>query len=214
MLMKIEIPFYSNLKDDTHCYQACLKMVMKHLFPDKRFSFSKLDRITKKEKGKGTWPMAGAVAMRKMGLKVMVFSGLDHRKFSKDAQGFILKEYGKDAHSIISENGSLDIAMEDSQEMIRMGLYRFRKLSILEIEKFLSRGYMVILNISHRHIADHDEEFGHYVIMTGFDSKNIYVHDPGLPPREDIGIPKPRFRRAWKHRKGEHETIIIRKAAR
>lgn len=209
--MKIKIAFYSNLKDDTHCYQACLKMALKHFFPKKRFSFKKLDKMTKKERGRGTWPMAGAVATRKLGLKAMVFSGLDYRKFSKDAKGFLMKEYGKNAHSIISENGSLVNAMEDSKEIIRLGLYRSRKLGTHEIEKFFSRGCMVILNISHRHISDHDDEFGHYVIMTGFDRKKIYLHDPGLPPRKNIGIRKTNFRRAWKHRKGEHETIVISK---
>ena len=207
--MKINIPLYSNLKDDTHCFQACMKMALKHFFPEKNFSFRKLEKMTRKERGKGTWPMAGAVALEKMGLRVAVFSMLDFRKFSKNALEYLGKEYGRGSGAIITENGSLDEAMKDSAEMVRRGIYRFRKLGTADIEKFFARGCMVILNVSHRHISDHEEEFGHYVIMTGFDRERIYVHDPGLPPRKDLGIRKSRFVKAWKHRKGEHETIVV-----
>lgn len=34
-------------------------------------------------------------------------------------------------------------------------------------------------------------------MVTGFDDKNLYVHDPGLPPFENRKVPNEIFLKAW-----------------
>lgn len=40
------VPFYSNTPDDTHCFQAVLKMVLKYFQPEKYYSFEQLDKLS------------------------------------------------------------------------------------------------------------------------------------------------------------------------
>ena len=50
------VPFYTNTSDDTHCYQAGLKMILKYFIPDKDFSWEELDKFTAKVEDLWTWP--------------------------------------------------------------------------------------------------------------------------------------------------------------
>lgn len=68
---------------------------------------------------------------------------------------------------------------------------------------------MIIFRVEYKHLGDNNEEFEHYVLMTGFDKDSIYVHDPGLPGRKDLRVRKKEFIMAWMHRKGEYEAIVI-----
>jgi len=49
--MKTEVPFYPNTEDNTHCLQACLKMVLKYFIQEKEYSYEDLDRVTAKVPG-------------------------------------------------------------------------------------------------------------------------------------------------------------------
>lgn len=53
------IPFYSNTSDDTHCLQACLKMLLKYFYPNEEYSWEELDKLTGKKEGMWTWTMDG-----------------------------------------------------------------------------------------------------------------------------------------------------------
>ena len=61
----LKIPFYKNTKDSLHCFQACLRSVLKFYFPKKDYSFEYLDRITVHKKGKGTWVSAALLFLAK-----------------------------------------------------------------------------------------------------------------------------------------------------
>ena len=45
--MEKEIPYFKQ-PDNTHCFQACLKMILKYFFPEKEFTYEELDEISDK----------------------------------------------------------------------------------------------------------------------------------------------------------------------
>ena len=45
------VPFYSNTKDNTHCFQAVIKMIAETYWPDKSYSWDELDVLTQKKEG-------------------------------------------------------------------------------------------------------------------------------------------------------------------
>ncbi|MFC1626012.1 hypothetical protein ACFL1Q_03155 [Patescibacteria group bacterium] len=38
---------------------------------------------------------------------------------------------------------------------------------------------------------------GHSVLVFDIDDKHVHLHDPGLPPRKNLKIPKDKFLKAW-----------------
>ncbi len=44
----LNIPYYKN-PDENNCYQAALKIVLKHFLPLKEFSWEELDQLTAKK---------------------------------------------------------------------------------------------------------------------------------------------------------------------
>jgi hypothetical protein len=57
--MEIEMPFYPNTKDNTHCCQAALRSILKKIYPRKNFSYKKLKKylINQKVNGLGLVPL-------------------------------------------------------------------------------------------------------------------------------------------------------------
>ncbi len=49
MLIQHNVPFFAN-PDDTHCFQACIKMMFAYFEPEKEFSFDYLDKLSGKKK--------------------------------------------------------------------------------------------------------------------------------------------------------------------
>lgn len=78
-----KVPFYSNTPDDTHCYQAALKMVLKFFLPNKDYSWQELEKLTAKEEGLWTWPTQGLMSLYKMGFKIIDIEDFDIQEFIK-----------------------------------------------------------------------------------------------------------------------------------
>jgi hypothetical protein len=63
-----DVPFYANVPDATHCFQASLKMVLKCFRPSEEYSWADLDVHTAKAEGLGTFPFAGLTWLHERGL--------------------------------------------------------------------------------------------------------------------------------------------------
>jgi len=63
--MKLNIPFFPNTEDNTHCLQATLMSVLKIIYPKENFTYEQLDELCDKPKNKYTWPFAFLVNLKK-----------------------------------------------------------------------------------------------------------------------------------------------------
>ena len=96
MNIDYKIPFYSNTKDATHCYQACFKMLLKFFWPEENYTWEKLDRITAKVKGLWTWPMAGILWLKERGVDCIIYDPFDYDKFYLYGGDYLIEYFGND----------------------------------------------------------------------------------------------------------------------
>ncbi len=76
-----KVPFFSNTDDNTHCFQAMLRMILKYFLPEKDFSFAELDKFSGKVKGKWTWSSRALINLQKMGFELVNICCFDWQKF-------------------------------------------------------------------------------------------------------------------------------------
>ena len=83
MPINCHVPFYSNAPDDTHCFQAAMKMVYEYFKPDEKLSFAEWDKISAKVEGLYTWQMAGLLWMAK-DFYVTDIETFDYKRFIEE----------------------------------------------------------------------------------------------------------------------------------
>jgi len=203
-------PFFSNLEDDSHCLQSCFKMILKNYYPEKDFTFGQLDKMTDKSEGKWAWPPAGLMELKKMGFEVKYFAKKIVDVFVENPEEHIKQIFLDHSDFIISQS-DIPKEVEHFKEISSEGLYSTEKITIGDLERCFDEGYMVVVLINVA-TAKGIEGFNlHYVLMTGHDDKNIYVHNPGLPPVKNMKIDRDLFEKAWKYPRDECETFIVKK---
>lgn len=191
------MPFYSNAKKGTHCYQACVKMVLKHIFPKKDFSFKKLDKLTHKPKNKWTWHPAVLLMLLKLGIKAELYTGdFDYSKFVKIGENYIRRKYAKEAADSIIQHSDIKQALTDTEKMLKFNLYHVKRFSLNKIKKLFHSNY-VIIAVNSKKLNRKKGYSGHFILMTGYGKNNIFVHDPGLPPIPNRKISNTLFNKAY-----------------
>ena len=209
--MKKEIPYFKQ-PDNTHCFQACLKMVLKYFFPEKEFTFEELDKITDKPKDKWTWSCTALVELKNIGLKIKHYSIFNYNVFSKNGADCIRKTYDKEVAEEMIENSDIESEIENAKKMIEEDIFELKELSFNDVENWFKEGYIILLLINSKMINNELGYSGHYVVLTGFDEDNIFIHDPqiknGLPNRK---VKKDLFIKAWRYPEKENDVILIKK---
>ncbi|MCB9802080.1 MAG: peptidase C39 family protein [Pseudomonadales bacterium] len=191
------VPFYPNTPDNTHCYQAALKMVLKFFWPEEAYSLDELDEVTAKVDGLWTWPIAGLLWLQEKHAEVSMIDAFDFHAFVKDGGQYLLDFYG-------DEVGSAQIAHSDIEQEISFAQQALKTLSIekrsarmADVKALLEDGFLVICNVNANAPNNKEGYTGHFVVITGFDENGLYMHDPGLPPRRNRRVSYEHFTSAW-----------------
>ncbi len=206
--MNINIPFYSNTPDNTHCFQAAIKMLAKFFWPDENYSWEKLDRITAKAKGLWSWPMAGVLWLHSRGVEVIDIEIFDYSKFIEQKENYLLSFYGPEAgneqikHSHI--NQEINFARK-YQENIKIQNKIPDKRNIIQL---LQNEYLLICNVNARVLISKNGYVGHFVVVKGFNEKNLFLHDPGLPAFENRKVSFELFEKAWAYPNEKAKNIL------
>jgi hypothetical protein len=204
------IPFYPNTKDNTHCYQACTKMVLKGICPEKNFSYKKLEKLFNKPKNKYSWAPSAVVNLKKIGIDAKIISTFDYKKFTKDGFGYLRSNYPKDVAEDQIKMSNIEAEMKNAKIMLKHKLYRKEKLTLKDIENLFRGGWFIIAAIN-PFVLDNEKGYaGHGVLIIGFDKKYVYLHDPGLPAKPSRKVKKAIFMKAFRYPKNESDVFIIR----
>lgn len=193
------IPFYPNTPDDTHCYQAALKMVLKYFLPDKEYSWDKLEKLTAKVEGLWTWPTQGLINLHKMGFNVVDIEDFDIYEFIKEGDKYLIKKYGEEVGSAQIKHGDIEQEKRIYKEYLQLNLHQQRLPDIDDIEKLLEGGYLVICNVNSHLLNDETGYAGHFAVIYDYDGKCFFLHDPGLPPLEARKVTYEDFTKAWEY---------------
>jgi len=207
---KSNIPFFPNTPDDTHCFQACLKSILKFYFPKKEYSFSYLDRVTAHKKGKWTWDTAGLLFLQKKGFSVTSIADFSYKKFIKNGEKY-LKEiwteeifYTQKKFSDLKNEQYLAKKLSDSKDIKLIE----RPATISDIKKLFNNGWIVMPSINPFVINNKKDYANHIIIITNLNDKMITFHDSGLPPLPNRKIPLTKFLKAFYYPDKESGSLI------
>ncbi len=195
----MRVPFYSNTADDTHCYQAALKMVLKYFLPDKKYSWKALEKLTAKVDGLWTWPTQGLINLHNTGFNIVDIDDFNIEEFIKDGEKYLIKKYGKEVGNAQIKHSDIEQERRIYRKYLKLNLHQ-QRLPILEnIEGLIDDGYLVICNVNAYTLNSKTGYAGHFVVIYDYDGKYFFLHDPGLPPLEARKISYENFTKAWEY---------------
>lgn len=197
MNIDYDVPFYSNTSDDTHCFQAALKMVLKYFQPDKEFSWEDLERISAKKKDLWTWPLVGMVWMKNYGFDVVDVEVFDYQRFIKEKENYVLSFYGDEAgnEQIIHSDISQEIIY--AEQLLDAKIVQKAIPTIETLRDFLLKRYLLICLINSQKLNGKEGYIGHFVVVKGIKDEALILHDPGLPPLKNREVKFKAFESAW-----------------
>lgn len=199
--MKKNIPFYSNLKTDTHCFQACLKMVLKHCFPDKDYSFEYLDKVTFHKKDKWTWDSGALLFLSKLGFDVVRIVNFDYKQFVEFGEEYLRMIWNDEVFNTQKQYSDFDQERKLAQDLLKNGSIKLERrwTNLKEVEDLFQKDFLVMTSIN-PYILDNEEGYSsHLVVITGFNEDSITFHDPGLPPQKNRTVSKKTFEKAMQY---------------
>lgn len=206
--MNKTVPFFANTPDDTHCFQAAIKMVLKYFEPDNEFSWDQLDAITAKDKELWTWPMAGALWLKDHSYDVSFIEDFDYKTFSEKGEQYLLETMGEEVARAQVAHSNIDQERQYASELLRKVSIEKRIPNLQEIQKYLSDGYLVVCNINAKKLNDANGYVGHFVVITGINDHEMLLHDPGLPPQENRIVSLEQFNEAWAYPNNNAKNIM------
>lgn len=196
--MKIlNVPFYANTPDDTHCFQAALRSVLGYFQPDTSFTWEELDVLTGKKPGMWTWAMTGLLWLQEQGYTVKNIEEFDYEDFAARGKVYLAEAYGAD----IAEQQAAHAVLADEQKTAREFTKRIHHENRLptfeEAQQLIDQNFVLIANVNSRALNNRAGFVGHYAVIIGYDDADLILHDPGLPPMERRRVSREQFLLGW-----------------
>jgi peptidase C3-like protein len=195
---KIAPPFFANTPDDTHCFQAVIRGILKHFLPDREFSWEELDHRSAKLPGMATWPQAMLVSLRETGFDVVAVEGFDGHDFIKRGADYLADAFGKEAADWQIAHSDIAGEQKNYQKMYDAGVKCENRIpNLSELRTYLQRGYLLECLVNARILNGKTGYVGHFVLVYDMDDSYVTLHDPGLPGHEAQQVPLADFEKAW-----------------
>jgi hypothetical protein len=193
-------PFFGNKKDDNHCVQGALLIVLNALGYNKGWRF--VDELTDYEDGLWTWFPIAAVAMNKIVPGTRVISNVDYVQFASRGEEFF-HEHNRDHPEWFNnqkEHASPGFRKEQSAAIALVASEHFeqRHLTLEDIERLVIDNFVIALVDSGR-LAREGRSYAHSVVVYASEGGHFVLHDPGLPRRPALRVEKSVFMAAFKN---------------
>lgn len=106
-----------------------------------------------------------------------------------------------------------DISSEikNTEEMLKYDIFTIKRILLKDVFIKFQQNYLIIFNINSRIVNRKKGFSGHFVLLTGFNKNNIFIHDPGLLPKPNRKVPSKLFLQAWRYPQKEYDTILIKR---
>lgn len=203
--------FYKNLKDDLHCFQAALLIVLSIYFPKKRYTYKEIDRVTGFRKGAVTWDSQGLLWLAKKGFEIVRISSFDYKRFAKEGESYLHWFWRSDVYDWQSKQSNFKQEQRKAQKLIPFGSAIKKQATVNDIEKLTNKGYTIVASINPRVLDRKKGYANHSVVIVSISNTKISFHDPGLPPQENRTVTKKQFQKALHEIVAIRPNIIVRK---
>lgn len=210
-LTRVKVPFYPQTTDFT-CGPACLMMAMKSLEPELRLDRRLELRLWRESTSiymtsghGGCGPFGLALAAHDRGFRAELFV--------KQRGPFLAETVRNPAKKEV-----IRIVEEDYLDRIRGLDLRFhrRPARFPEVQELFEAGGIPLVLISSWRI--YEERFPHWVVITGFEKRYIFVHDPFVDTSEgetesdciNMPIARAEFERMARYgRSGQRAVVVV-----
>ncbi len=206
--MKLDIPFFPNTADRTHCWQACFRMALKYFWPDKDYNYIDLDKISQKQEGMWTSPTASFLWLINQGFQVELFEDFDYQRLVDEGEEYIYEKLGREVGDAQIAHGDFNEERKIAAEFIKVGTYHQEVPDLSLLRGHLDKGYVVISNINSAALYGHEGYAGHFIVVVGHEGEDLFIHDPGLPPRPGHKISIKDFESAWAYPTANERNFV------
>lgn len=206
--MIMTVPFVANTPDNTHCFQAALKMVIGYFEPDRVLSWEALDKLTGKSPDLWTWPMQGILWFMKQGYEVKNIELFDYHAFAEQGESYLVKMFGEEVAREQAEHSNLPEEQRYAKMFAEQAPHENRLPSRTEIKELLDEGFLGIVNVNGHALDEQEGYSGHVVVIIGYNTRGFILHDPGLPAAAHRHVSYPLFQKAWAYPNKDSQNII------
>lgn len=200
--------------EPTHCFQACLAMVLKFFLPERDFSFAELDKMTGKRPGKWTWPLKGVLEMRALGFDAVFLEDFDYTAFARDGEKYLFARLGKEAAEVQISHSDIAAEIETAKLLSMDGIFNLREPSIKDLVELTGSGYVVQCGINAYMLDGEPGYTSHSVIVVSATEKIVTINDPADSHREYYEVDTEIFDKAWCGNTGNDRNLIAFKLSR
>jgi hypothetical protein len=206
---KLTVPFFSNTEDNYHCFQAALRMVLAYFRPEKTYDWPELDNITS-HTANYTWPAAGLLYCASLGLKIVIIDEFDNHRFAAEGYSYLVEWLGEAVAVDQKNNSNLRQEMEYVRKLDQADHISIERRipTRADLSRILGSRGLVICNVNSCALIVQAGYSGHFVVVTGNEPQGVRIHDPGLPPRENMVVSWGRFERAWSYPNKKARNIL------
>lgn len=205
----LRVPFYANTTGDgSQCFQVAMQSVLKY-FLGRDFGLEELDRLTKRKAGKWTATPQIVPPLYDLGLNVEYFSKMDI-KAELRGEAYLRESFGADFDKI-SQFVDIDSFVDSLRNLTKYDLFRNRILRQDELVAHVDAGHVPLVLLDWSVVLGRSGAYqGHFGVMTGFDSDNVYFHHSGPEdPEPNMRIPKDVFARARNANGTDNDVVIV-----
>jgi len=194
-MIKLDIPFHPNAKDNIHCFQASLRMVLAYFEPDTKYSYAEIDQVTGFRRGYLTWTTLAILWLASKGYRVKDISTFDCEEFAKHGKMYLKKYWRPDVYAV--QNSQSDLVKE--QRSTKRALYTKgiemikQKPTVTMLEKHLMSGWLAIANIDISRFNNTKHYSAHSIVVTAITPSSVAFHDPGSASRKNRRIRRIKF---------------------
>ena len=192
----MNIPFYKN-PDNTHCFQASLKMMIEAFYPERVYGYNELDMISAKKEGLWTWPLAGFIWMVQNGFDLKIIEAFDLKAFAQEPEQYLYDYYGREVGRAQIEHSDVAGEVGFARTLCESPAIEKRIPHFNDLCDLLKEGFLIVANVNARALYGNDGYEGHFVVIRGFGEDFLYLNDSGRADGENIKVSRGAFEPAW-----------------
>jgi len=183
-------------------------MALAVLMPERKFSYDELDEISKKLPGKWTWPTSAMLWMIEQGLSIKLIEDFDYRDFAQRGGEYLVERYGEEVGRAQIEHSDVEIERDISRRFAEVAPIEQRVPDFDDLQREMDLGAVVIVNINAAPLCGVEGYSGHFVALCDIGKDWVELHDPGLPPRPNLRVPREQFLAAWAYPSQRDKNLL------
>jgi hypothetical protein len=196
---RLDVPLIAN-PDETHCFQACLKMMLESPGSETSYTWEELDTISSKVEGLWTWPMAAWLWMQRHNFEITVINTFDYRRFAEEGSTYLIEYTNEETAAAQIKNSNIAQERKFAAQLIEEVALECRVPDLKDIKQALGRQSLVCCSVNSHKLNGLPGFMGHFVVVTGYDDTALYFKDPGGTSREaakESKVSYKSFEAAW-----------------